>query len=234
MRREIEAELLDDLPSTDSRAVRSRADLRLLNRIMGHPRILTNVLRRCLGRRPVQTRPFEWIELGAGDGTLLLDLARRWSAWGVTARVTLVDQQNIVAENTRRSFQTLGWPLECVTADAFNWLEKGTTTSDVVFANLFLHHFPEASITRLMRSAAKQTNLFIACDPRRNLANLMAARCLPLLACHAVTRHDAVVSVRAGFTGRELSPLWPADDSWILTERAAGCFSHSFVAQHRA
>jgi hypothetical protein len=62
----------------------------------------------------------------------------------------------------------------------------------------------------------------------------MAARCLPLLACHAVTRHDAVVSVRAGFTGRELSPLWPADDSWILTERAAGCFSHSFVAQHRA
>lgn len=234
MRRQIEAELLDDLPSTDSRAVRSRADLRLLNRIMGHARILTNVLRRQLGRRPVQTKPFEWIELGGGDGTLLLDLARRWSVRGVTARVTLVDQQDIVAENTRLSFQALGWPLECVTGDVFTWVEQGTTISDMVFANLFLHHFPEGSLAHLLRCVAKRTNLFVACEPRRNLANLTAARGLFLLACNAVTRHDAVVSVRAGFTRKELSALWPADESWILTERSAGCFSHSFVAQRRA
>lgn len=234
MRRQIEAELLDDLPSTDPRAVRSRADLRLLNRIMGHARILTRALRRGLGQRPVQTKPFEWIELGAGDGTLMLDLARHWSARGVTARVTLVDQQNIVAENTRRGFESIGWSLECVGADAFTWIERDTTPSDVVFANLFLHHFPDGSLTRLMRAVAKRTNLFIACDPRRNLVSLTAARCLPLLACHAVTRHDAVVSVRAGFTGRELSALWPVEEPWLLTEKSAGCFSHSFVAQRRA
>jgi hypothetical protein len=48
-----------------------------------------------------------------------------------------------------------------------------------------------------------------------------------------VTRHDAVLSVRAGFAGRELSALWPSADGWKLEERRAGLFSHLFVA-HRA
>ena len=44
-----------------------------------------------------------------------------------------------------------------------------------------------------------------------------------------VKRHDAVVSVRAGFTGHELSALWQAP--WHLDERSAPPFSHVFVAQ---
>jgi hypothetical protein len=45
-----------------------------------------------------------------------------------------------------------------------------------------------------------------------------------------VTRHDAVVSVRAGFADRELSALWPSGMTWTLRERARGLFSHCFVA----
>jgi hypothetical protein len=51
------------------------------------------------------------------------------------------------------------------------------------------------------------------------------------IGCNAVTRHDATVSVRAGFSGNELSALWPADSGWQLTERRAGFFSHVFVAR---
>jgi hypothetical protein len=43
----------------------------------------------------------------------------------------------------------------------------------------------------------------------------------------------ANVSVRAGFTGRELSRLWPRDENWELHETAAGLFSHLFVARRR-
>jgi hypothetical protein len=39
-----------------------------------------------------------------------------------------------------------------------------------------------------------------------------------------------VLSVRAGFSGRELSALWPKGD-WLLEERHAGLFSHLFTAR---
>jgi hypothetical protein len=48
-----------------------------------------------------------------------------------------------------------------------------------------------------------------------------------------VTRHDAVISVRAGFAGRELSALWPDRDRWLVIEGPAGRFSHRFVAQRK-
>jgi hypothetical protein len=43
--------------------------------------------------------------------------------------------------------------------------------------------------------------------------------------------HEAVVSARAGFRGKELSALWPAADQWELDEQGAGLFSHRFIAR---
>jgi hypothetical protein len=40
-----------------------------------------------------------------------------------------------------------------------------------------------------------------------------------------------VISVRAGFHDEDLCRLWPAEFGWRLQERAAGLFSHLFVAQ---
>jgi hypothetical protein len=53
-----------------------------------------------------------------------------------------------------------------------------------------------------------------------------------MVGCSEVTRHDAIVSVRAGFAGRELSMLWPAE-GWDTAEKSAGLFSHSFAARRR-
>ena len=61
----------------------------------------------------------------------------------------------------------------------------------------------------------------------------LGCRLMWLIGCNDVTRHDAVVSVRAGFTNRELSALWTAS-GWKLEERAAPPFSHLFVARRDA
>src|ERR1043166_4622327 len=70
--RRLDPEWLDELPPEDPRAVGSRKDLRRLNRIMSHVPFLADVWRR--------NRPDRWIEtiveLGAGDGTFLLEFAR--------------------------------------------------------------------------------------------------------------------------------------------------------------
>jgi hypothetical protein len=169
--------------------------------------------------------------LGAGDGTFLLRLARRLAALGVRAEATLLDRQNLVAAETCRAFTALKWSVESVAKDVFAWLDQPFPASDMVFANLFLHHFPDQSLRTLLRRAAVRTNLFIACEPRRSPLALKVSRWLGLIGCNEVTRHDAVVSVRAGFAGQELSALWPADNQWQLNEQRAGVFSHCFIAK---
>ena len=234
MRRVVEPELLDNLRAADPRAVGSRADLRRLNFIMGHERILTRAFRLHHDEPNPGSRPFRLVELGAGDGTLLLRLARRWSPLGVTAEVTLIDRQALVSAQTRRAFAALNWSVESVVTDVIDWLEQWSPTAELMLANLFLHHLADKPLGELLRLAAARTNLFIACEPRRSALGLAVARWLRLFGCNEVTRHDAVISVRAGFAGRELSALWPADNQWQLSEQRAGLFSHCFIAKRNA
>lgn len=231
MRRVVEPELLDALPPGDSRAVGSRADLRRLNLLMGHAGFLTRAFCRHHAATAFPSRPLRLVELGAGEGTLLLRLARRWSLLGVTAEVTLLDRQNLVSTETRRAFAALHWSVESVASDVFDWLSSPAPIADVMLANLFLHHFQDERLAALLRLAAARTNLFLACEPRRSPLALMAARYVALLGCNGVTQHDAVVSVHAGFAGPELSALWPKTREWEQNEASAGLFSHSFTAQ---
>jgi hypothetical protein len=60
---------------------------------------------------------------------------------------------------------------------------------------------------------------------------LLGSYLIGLIGANAVTREDAVLSVRAGFAGNELSALWPVEHGgWNLREYAAGLFSHCFLA----
>jgi hypothetical protein len=231
MHRIVKPELLDDLPPADLRAVGSRADLRRLNTIMGHAGILSRAFHRQFAETSFRPRPLRMVELGAGDGTLLLRLARCSAAVGLTAEATLLDRQNLVSTETRRAFAALNWSIESATTDIFAWLKHPGPITEVMLANLFLHHFPDESLTALLRLAAARTNLFIACEPRRSPIALTASRLLGLIGCNVITRHDAVISVRAGFVGHELSALWPADGQWQLSEQNAGMFSHCFIAK---
>ena len=102
---------------------------------------------------------------------------------------------------------------------------------DVVTANLFLHHFMQEQLARLLAHVAQRTPLLVACEPRRTAPGLVASQLLWTIGCSDVTRHDAAVSVRAGFRGDELSELWSIS-SWVgICEDGAGLFTHCFVAR---
>jgi hypothetical protein len=98
-------------------------------------------------------------------------------------------------------------------------------------ANLVLHHFSEESLTGLFQTVAAHARAFVAVEPGRGRRQLLFSRCLWMMGCGVVSRHDGPASVRAGFRDQELSALWPDRSNWKLTERSAGPFSHVFVAQ---
>jgi len=228
MNRQLKREWLDDLPADDPRAAASRTDLQRLNFLMGHAGIMERAGRPA-GVAPALQRV---VEMGAGDGTFMLRLARRLATPDQKTEITLIDQQKIVSPVTCDAFARLGWKVDNAQADVFDWLSQpGAATADLMTANLFLHHFTEEQLRRMFALAAQRTNLFIACEPRRSTFALAVTKIIWLIGCNSVTRHDAAISVRAGFTGNELTHLWPDHDQWRISEQAAGLFSHCFVAR---
>ena len=231
MERCVEPELLDQLPASDPGAVRSRFDLTRVNLLMGHAAIMA----KSLMARAANRRPRVLLDIGAGDGAFMLRVARRLAPRWPDCRVILLDKQNIVSADTRAAFAALGWTVETVAADVFDFFGAADCPkADVITANLFLHHFADQPLSRLMSLITQRAPLFLACEPRRDALASAGSRMLWAIGCNRVTLHDAAASVRAGFRDRELTALWPKASAWDVQERAAGLFSHSFMAWRRS
>jgi hypothetical protein len=219
MNRQLQPELLDELPAADSRAIHSRRDLRRINAIMGNARYLAQFL------NAESQGPF--VEIGAGDGSLSLQVARCLKR---KSHARLLDRQPAVTDEILDQFKKIGWSCEIIQADVFDWL-AANPKANAIIANLFLHHFEKERLTELLNGIGRATNVFAACEPRRNRFGSFFARNVWLIGCNDVTCHDAEISVRAGFREKEISDLWSMETGWwSLQERPAGLFTHFFGA----
>jgi hypothetical protein len=225
--RRVEAELLDDLAAGDPRAQRSRDDLRRIHRAMGTLSIVTRALDSATAGSPPRTI----LELGAGDGSMMLRLAQHRAARWPDVTVTLLDRLDLVEPATLSGIRAAGWTVNVVAADVFEWLARpGIAHWDIVVANLFMHHFSPQALDDMLAIIAARARIFFCSEPRRSALPLAASHLLGLLGAGPVTRVDAVLSVHAGFNGQELSAHWPDRRAWRLREYSAGWFSHGFLA----
>lgn len=225
-----EPELLDSLPVNDTPAIASRRDLVRVNAVMFQSSIMARLIRNNLERKPLRI-----LELGAGDGRFMLSVARRLGRdWSKIELVTL-DQADLMTPKVEADLGLLGWRVEPVVADVFDWIDRPELGRfDAVTANLFLHHFDEAQLGQLLAAMPGITSCFLATEPRRSGVALWSTGWLRALGANNVTLHDAAASVRAGFAGGELSRLWPERPAWNLEERRLGPFTHAFVARATA
>ncbi|MDX8534670.1 methyltransferase domain-containing protein [Mesorhizobium sp. VK25A] len=223
--RSLVPEILDRLAADDARAIRSRRDLSRINALMFQAPIMVSLLRKFLAEPPGRI-----LEIGAGDGTFMLKVARRMARDWREVDLTMLDRAGLVTPKLAADFAGLGWTVEAVTADVFDWAE-GTDGRhfDAITVNLFLHHLDDEELLRLFSLLRRKARLILATEPLRADLALAATRLLPAIGANDVTRHDAAQSVRAGFRGSELSDLWSAAGGRPLEERRAGPFSHVFV-----
>ncbi len=225
-------ELLDELAPEDPRAARSRRDLRTIHKFMRS----ASILRRLIAGLGLRAPPRRIIELGAGDGTLLLSVARSLEPRWAGVELTLLDRVDLLTEDTREAYARLGWEVRPLRSDVMDWArsEAGRGPYDLCFASLFLHHFEGPRLEFLMRGIARRTHAFIASEPRRDILGRIAALAVGLTGANAVTRADAVKSVAAGFRGNELAAAWGRGDlDWRIGEFRAAPFTHCFTAVRR-
>ena len=197
----LETEWLDTLPASDPRAAQSRRDLQRVNTLMGNARHIAGAL------RPHWREGMRVADLGGGDGSLMRAVTRHLPG---AIEVISVDKSEGI--------------------DALDYLRASGPRPDAIVCNLFLHHLDGDVLSDVLALAAERAPLFVACEPRRARIALQASRMLWVIGCNDVTQHDAVASVRAGFTGNELSAAWPPGN-WKLEERIAWPFTHLFVAR---
>lgn len=182
--RSVQPELLDRIPVDAPEARASRRDLRVINHLLGSMRWFRRKLREHhLTREGV-------LEIGAGGG----QLARALNA--TTPNFAGLDFHPRPPD----------WPQQA------RWFQTNVMDFDrwvdypVVISNLFLHHFDRADLAYLGARLNAHTRVLIASDPLRiRRAHTLLALVCPLIRAHPVTRHDARVSITAGFRGDELA-----------------------------
>ncbi len=204
MHRDVQPEILDSLPAADPAARRSRRDLRLINALMGNHRWLR---RRAAGERCV--------ELGAGDGALARALAGRG------AEVEALDLAPPPADLPGRVRWRRG--------DLFESLPEAR--GETVIACLILHHFTAPLLARLGEAIEQGgARRVLAAEPHRSRLALVEGRLLfPLV--NTVTRHDMIVSIRAGFRRGELAAALGLDRSrWRIVESTTALGALRFEA----
>ena len=244
--RVLEPETLDHLAPDDPAAQRARRDLRRVNAFMGARGILERALEKALAATDETVggigRRLRILEIGCGDGRLMLEVARHRGERWPEVELDLLDRQPIVDPETIAAYAAAGWQARPRIADVLDWAaDRGSTEHwDVVVANLFLHHFDGDGLRRLLAGCARRADALAACEPRRSRFALGASHLIFFLGANAVTRRDGVLSVRAGFVGHELSDAWqagppPGDpveppSAWQLDEYDDGLFTHCFCA----
>lgn len=219
MDRKVVPEILDSLPANDASALASRRDLRRYNRIMGNFHWLTGVLQR--HRRPEESA----VELAPGDGAFG-QLLTRGSAPPFRQPGSVLGLDRLPRPRAWPS----AWPWQ--QTDLLEW--EDYSGRPVVFGNFILHHFTGEQLARLGSRWNRNSRLLVFNETLRSIHALWLARTSFLLGVHAVTRHDALASIRAGFRGEELARLLQLDRGlwkWQVQHSLLGAYR--FIALRR-
>jgi len=173
--------------------VQNLRDLSRINRWLGGNRTLAGLLDPYLRRNPRATV----LDVGAANGETVRWLAARFPE----AHFVSLDR----AERALRMGSG-----GRVAADVFAWPIRPRSV-DIVLSSLFLHHFDDDSVRRILASfeEAARDAVIVVDLHRHPLARGFLPATRWLAGWHPITVHDGVISVNAAFTPRELGLLSP-------------------------
>lgn len=199
-------EALDDSRAAADLIRATLDDIARANALFGGSAAVAYGIEQLVAGHPDATRrSLTVLDLGAGGGDVARFVRPRLARRGIALEFTALERHPAAARLCReRGIRSLVADVAAIP------LANGA--ADIVIMSQLLHHFRPDAAAELLRAAARLARLgVVVADLRRARAAQVGIWLASFaLGFHPVSRHDGVVSVRRGFTTRELSDLFAA------------------------
>ena len=202
-----------DRGDVDGQALTSAlGELEVINRFLGGHSSSTRALEQLVTAdglgEPGSDRPVRILDVGCGGADVALAFAEWARPHSVDLHIVAVDFNQQACDYARQKTAAACVGVSAVRADAFS-MPFADASFDYVHCSLFLHHFEGPEATRLLRAlfALSRRGLIVNDLHRHPIAYWAVKWGSALLSRSYLVRHDGPVSVRRGFSRRELIEL---------------------------
>lgn len=202
----IGTELLDD-PRADPVAVANELrDIARFNALFGGTRAVVGELEPLFRDARGQGESWTLLDVGAGLGDISRAAARAAWRYGITLRLLGIERNRAAARLAPAAESDV--PLTMVRADG-GALPLNPRSVDVIVASQVLHHLPrEVSVRWISTFDRLARRAVVLADLRRSRIAMAGVWVASLgLAMSGLTRRDALVSVRRGYTRAEFQKM---------------------------
>lgn len=202
-----------DAPDANrSELAKSLAFIRFVNTRLGGSSAAIAHLARWLRAREIH-RTVRVLDVATGTADIPIAIARWAAKQNIPVHVTGVDLHETTLELARDYVESQSHPLpiELIQDNALRLADRFEPGSfDYIHAGMFLHHLPDIEVITVLRIMHRlSSHGLIWNDLIRNALGRIGVNCLVRLTpgLPPMARHDAVVSVNAGFTKQEALEL---------------------------
>lgn len=203
--RSYQPELLDrdDIPFEDIR--RNMQELNVINTWLGGHGITISGLKALLHHAASSGQPLTICEIGCGGGDNLRAISQWLQKRKINASFTGIDinPHCIAHAKATSGLQQALWMVSDYRQAVFE------QKPDIIFSSLFCHHFTEDQLAFMLRWMQSNARLgFFVNDLHRHRLAYYSIKLLTRLFSRSyLVKNDAPLSVRRGFTGKELKSL---------------------------
>lgn len=179
--------------------------LAFINRWLGGNRVTIDGLKILL-KNQSKDQPLVIIDLGCGGGDILMDIANFGKKKGYNFQLIGIDANNNTLEYAAKlssGFENIEFRYVDVFSDEFNGLEY-----DIAITTLFLHHFEDSQLLRLMEHLLKTAKLGIVVnDLHRHRLAYYLFKLISVPIQNKMIVKDGLTSVLRGFKRKELEKI---------------------------
>jgi ubiquinone/menaquinone biosynthesis C-methylase UbiE len=194
MKRSYQQELMDDFSIQDERIDTALSELKIINKYLGGISTTQAALKLFLRN---DNKEFKVLDIGSGSSDNL-----------IAAKDSFPNIKILSIDKNLRTLTAVKNFIPKINSDAF-YLPLKNDSCDLVHVALFLHHFTEDQIKKLLNEFLRISKKgIIINDLQRSYLALLGIKLLTLLFSKSeMVKHDAPISVKRGFSKSELNKL---------------------------
>lgn len=197
-------EILDDLHCSGEAVRQNLKELDLINTLLGGNNVSIQGLKKII--QDANQAHWTLADLGCGSGQLMIEMHKTLSQQGQSGTFTGFDANPFIvkyAQNHCKDYKNIG--IDCLNVLS----ETFPQHYDIIHASLFLHHFTEEELVKLLQKINRHTlKAIVINDLHRHPFAYYAIKLLTTWFSKSyMVKNDAALSVAKGFTKKEWNTI---------------------------